>query len=152
MDRQFSPHSLDELAVEVLDAMSLIDHKELPAPVAEKSLVPHADLVRRHHHRLQLFHFSLSPMCRAKHLPPQLLPLWDCPVIENHWNLLCTCREKIQCSLKECIICLLPARTCTHSMISVVAVSFYSQGQKLGGGSGTRVCISIAKSFHNEVS
>jgi hypothetical protein len=41
----------DKLAVEVLDPMSLIHYQKLPAPVLQKALVPHADLIGRHHDR-----------------------------------------------------------------------------------------------------
>lgn len=41
----------DKFAVEILDSVSLVHHQKLPAPVLQVTLVPHANLIRRHHHR-----------------------------------------------------------------------------------------------------
>ena len=46
--------SLDQLAVEVLDAMPLIHNQELPASVHEVLLVSHANFIGGHNHRKSL--------------------------------------------------------------------------------------------------
>ena len=48
-------HSLDEFAVEVLDAMSFINDQELPVPIHEVLLISHTDLIRGHHHWQRVF-------------------------------------------------------------------------------------------------
>lgn len=85
LEFSYPTHSLDELAVEVFDAVSLIYYQKLPVPVTQEFLVLHADLVRCHYHRLKLLRFPLS--LPNKHLPSQPFPLWNRPMIEDHWDL-----------------------------------------------------------------
>lgn len=47
----------NELAIEILDAMSFVHHQELPVTVHQMTLVPHAYLIAGDHHResIQLY-------------------------------------------------------------------------------------------------